>query len=54
MGYTIGFVSILLIFLAIYLKIGGSNKKLADAIFIIGFVGATFFIFVLFMATFGD
>lgn len=54
MGYIIGFISILLIFLAIYLKISGSNKKLVDTVFAIGFIGTTIFVFALIMATFGD
>lgn len=52
MGVTIGLVSMLLIFLAIYLKIGDNNKKLADIIFAVGFIGAAIFVFIFTMASF--
>lgn len=54
MGYIIGFTSILLILLAIYLKVGGSNKKLADTVFAAGFIAAIIFLFGLVMLIFED
>lgn len=54
LGQIIGLISGLLIISAFYLKTGNGNKKLADAVFVVGFIGAVIFISALVMLVFED